>query len=116
MSKEFFSTGGSHNTVAYGTVIKGDITAEADLRIDGIITGNISCTGKIVIGPKASVTGDITADSAEIMGIIDGNVQVKDMLTIKATAQIHGNVEMHTLSVEPHAVLTGHCMMIEKAE
>lgn len=114
MSKEFFSTGGSHNTISFGTVIKGDISADADLRIDGEITGTVTCNGKVVVGPKAIITGNITAESAELMGIITGNVCVKEALSIKATAQIRGDVEMHTLSVEPHAVLTGHCMMIEK--
>ncbi|MDD2797600.1 MAG: polymer-forming cytoskeletal protein [Bacteroidales bacterium] len=116
MSKEFFSTGGSHNTIAFGTSIKGDINAEADLRIDGMIDGHVSCTGKVVVGPKATVTGDISAESAEILGNVTGNIQVKDLLSIKASAKIHGNVEMHTLSVEPPAFLSGNCVMIAKGE
>ncbi len=114
MSKEFFSTGGSHNVIAYGTSIKGDITADADFRIDGEIVGNVTCNGKIVIGAKAAVTGDIAAQSAEILGTLKGNIKVKELLTIKATAQIHGDVEMHTLSVEPPAFLSGNCYMLEK--
>lgn len=116
MSKEFFSSGGSHNTIAFGTTIKGDVSAEADLRIDGEIEGNITCNGKIVVGHKASVIGNITATSAEIIGSVKGNVKVHEALSLKATAQIHGDVEMHTLSVEPNAFLSGHCLMVDKKE
>jgi cytoskeletal protein CcmA (bactofilin family) len=112
MAKEIFNSGSSHNTIASGTNIQGHVVAETDLRLDGEIAGNISCSGKIIIGEKASVKGDIIAESAEIMGIVHGNIQVKEILTIKSTAQIHGNVQMHTLSVEPNAILTGFCSMI----
>lgn len=114
MSKEFFSTGSSHNTIAQGTTIKGDITTETDIRIDGTIVGNINCGGKIILGPKSAVTGDIIADSAEIMGTLTGNAKVKELLTLKSTARIEGDVEMLTLSVEPNAYLSGHCIMITK--
>ncbi len=112
MSKEFFSTGGSHNTIAHATQINGDVTAEADLRIDGNIIGNIICQGKVIIGPKGSVTGNISAESAEVLGMITGDLKVKESLSIKATAQVNGNIEMRTLSIEPHAMLTGYCTMI----
>lgn len=112
MSKEFFSTGNSHNVIAAGTTIKGDIATDADFRLDGEIAGNIVCKGKIVIGSKAVVEGNIDAGSAEILGKVHGHVRVKELLSIKATAHIDGDVEMQTLSVEPPAFLSGNCYMI----
>lgn len=116
MSKEFFSTGNSHNVIAFGSTINGDVSTDTDFRLDGVIVGNIVCNGKIVIGAKSEVTGNIEAVSAEILGTVHGNVKVKELLSIKATAKIHGDVEMHTLAVEPPAFLSGNCFMIEKEE
>ena len=55
--KEENTNGGLHNTLAAGTTVKGDIVTETDFRLDGKIEGNVSCNGKIVIGPKGNVTG-----------------------------------------------------------
>lgn len=114
MSKENFSTGSSHNTIAQGTSVEGNIKAETDLRIDGVIMGNVECNGKIIIGPKGSVTGDIQCENAEILGILSGNAKIRGLLILAESAQILGDVEMAILSVEPNAVLTGYCTMIRE--
>ena len=56
--KEENTNGGLHNTLAAGTTVKGDIVTETDFRLDGKIEGDVSCSGKIVIGPKGNVTGN----------------------------------------------------------
>ena len=62
--------------MAAGTTIKGNIITETDFRLDGKVEGDISCNGKIVIGPKGSVTGNIVSENAEILGEVDGSVKV----------------------------------------
>ena len=65
--KEENTNGGLHNTLAAGTTVKGDIVTETDFRLDGKIEGDVSCSGKIVIGPKGNVIkGDIFAQTLEI--------------------------------------------------
>ena len=59
--KEENTNGGLHNTLAAGTTVKGDIVTETDFRLDGKIEGDVSCSGKIVIGPKGNVTGNIVS-------------------------------------------------------
>ena len=66
--KDENSAGGLHNALAAGTTIKGNIITETDFRLDGKVEGDISCNGKIVIGPKGSVTGNIVSENAEILG------------------------------------------------
>lgn len=116
MAKEIFSSGSSHNTIAQGTQVTGTISTETDIRIDGVVVGDINCKGKVILGPKSSVKGDITAESAEILGELTGNVKVTDLLTLKATAHIEGNVEMAILSVEPNSYLSGNCYMIPRSK
>ena len=64
--KDENSAGGLHNALAAGTTIKGNIITETDFRLDGKVEGDISCNGKIVIGPKGSVTGNIVSENADI--------------------------------------------------
>ena len=109
--KEEHSSGGLHNALAAGTIIKGNIITETDFRLDGTVEGDIRCKGKIVVGPKGCVTGNITAENAEILGQITGNVQVDNKLVLKATATIKGDIASRQLELEPNAQLNGTCRM-----
>lgn len=84
--KEENTNGGLHNTLAAGTTVKGDIVTETDFRLDGKIEGDVSCSGKIVIGPKGNVTGNIVSTNAEILGEVEGSIHVSAKLVLKATA------------------------------
>lgn len=109
--KEEHSSGSLHNALAAGTIIKGNIITETDFRLDGTVEGDIRCKGKIVVGPKGCVTGNITAENAEILGQIIGNVQVDNKLVLKATATIKGDIASRQLEIEPNAQLNGTCRM-----
>ena len=109
--KEEHNGGGLHNALAAGTIIKGNIITETDFRLEGTVEGDIQCKGKIVVGPKGGVTGNIQAANAEILGQITGNVQVAEKLVLKATAIIKGDISSRQLEIEPNAQLNGTCRM-----
>ena len=73
--KDENSAGGLHNTLATGTTVKGNIITETDFRLDGQVEGDISCNGKIVVGPKGQVIGNIVSSNAEILGEVEGSVR-----------------------------------------
>jgi cytoskeletal protein CcmA (bactofilin family) len=102
---------GKTNRIVEGTVIKGDITTHADLRLDGKLTGNLIADGRIVIGPAGGVTGDIKCKTADIEGFFNGRIEVEELLSIKAKAHITGEVVAGKLAVEPGAVFTATCTM-----
>ncbi len=110
-SKETPSSGIAHNALATGTLIKGNITAEEDFRIDGIVEGNINCKGKVVIGPQGEVYGSVTCPSAEFMGKVFGNVIIQGNLVLKSTCEYKGEVKTQTLEIEPGAIFNGTCKM-----
>lgn len=105
---------GLHNTLSAGTTVKGDIVTDTDFRLDGKVDGNIDCNGKIVIGPKGCVTGNIKAISAEILGEVDGTVTIEGKLVLKATASIKGDISVQTLEIEPNARFNGACKMVKE--
>lgn len=80
------------NTVNEGTTVTGDLKAENDIRVDGSIKGNLDCAAKVIIGPKGSIEGEVKCESAVIEGEFHGKLLVMDMLTVKETAKITGDV------------------------
>lgn len=105
------SVGASHNTLSLGTVVKGDLVTDSDFRLDGIVDGNIQCGGKIVLGQKGKVVGNIDCESAEIHGEVKGNIFVKSRLTIKAGSVIEGDLVADSLEIENNAKFNGSCKM-----
>lgn len=103
------------NSLTSGSKIIGTVVANNDIRIDGIIEGDVQCSGKVVIGEKGWVKGNITCANAELFGRLEGKIEVSQMLTLHATAQMIGDVITTSLSVEPNAVFNGTCQMSKSA-
>ena len=107
---------GKTNRIVEGTTIHGDIVSPADFRLDGELIGNFTSNGKLVIGPKGSVKGDIICNTADIEGKFEGTIKVEEILNIKETASIIGEVEIGKLAVEPGAVFNASCVMFSKTQ
>jgi len=99
------------NIISEGTLIKGDISASGDIRIDGELIGNINVKGRLVIGPQGKVDGEVNCNNVEIAGYIKGKINVSEVLTMKSSAQIFGDIIAGKLSVEPGSIFTGNCSM-----
>ena len=99
------------NIISEGTSIKGDISSSGDIRIDGTLKGNIESKGRLVIGPKGKVEGEINCNNVEISGYIKGKIKVLELLNMKSSAKVYGEVIAGKLAVEPGSVFTGNCSM-----
>ena len=105
------SVGTSTSLIGAGTTMKGDITSNGDLRIDGTLVGNIHCSAKVVIGAGGVVQGDINGQQADIMGKVTGTINVKDLLQLKGGSILNGNIKAAKLQIEPTANFNGECHM-----
>ena len=103
---------GKTNRIVEGTSIVGDIVSKADFRLDGELIGNFTSQGKLVIGKSGVIKGEIICNNADIEGMFHGKIKVLETLNIKATAEIHGEVIVGQLSIEPGADFTATCTMI----
>ena len=104
------ATGGA-SLIAAGTTLKGDISSNGDIRIDGTLQGNIHCTAKVVIGANGVIEGDISGQLADIMGKVSGTIKVKELLQLKGGSQVTGNIYSSKLQIEPTANFNGQCHM-----
>lgn len=111
MAKEVENNGLAHNAIAQSTVINGNIVSEEDFRIDGTLEGDISVTGKLVIGPKGTIHGKIACENIEIMGTVEGNVIVAQSAIFRGTAIFTGELQVSQILIEPGAQFNGSCSM-----
>lgn len=101
------------NKLCHGTEIIGTINASTDFRIDGNVEGNINCKGKIVVGEKALIKGDIVTKNMDVIGNISGTITVGDLLCLKSTAVVEGNILTKKIMIEVGAVFNGNVKMSE---
>jgi len=109
--KEVVSGPGMHNVLSAGTVLTGNLVTDDDIRIDGVIEGNIVSRGKIIIGGNGSVIGDIECYNLDLMGKITGNVQCYEVVLLRSTANMIGDIKTQTIEIEPGAKFSGSCTM-----
>ena len=103
--------GSSINLIGNGTSITGDINSNGDVRIDGTLKGNISISGKLVVGPTGTIEGNVICQNADVSGEIHGKVSVSELLSLKASAKLLGDIVTGKISIEPSATFTGTCNM-----
>jgi len=101
----------ARNIIGKDTSFVGDIKSDGDFRIDGKVDGKINTTGRVVIGTEGSVKGTIECTNADIEGTFSGNLTVDQLLSLKASAHISGDVVLGKLSVEPGATFNATCNM-----
>jgi cytoskeletal protein CcmA (bactofilin family) len=111
MAKPIITETPSINLIGAGTEIKGSIQANGDIRIDGTLSGTISSSGKVIIGSTGRIEGEISCLNADISGEVSANMKVDELLTLKASAVVTGDIVTNKLAIEPGAVFSGDCKM-----
>jgi cytoskeletal protein CcmA (bactofilin family) len=101
----------SNNAIIAGTKIEGNIIAGSDIRIDGILIGDLDCKGRVVIGPEGTIKGNVTCQNAVIEGNFEGKLNVQELLNVRETATIEGNIQTEKLMVQAGAVYNVTCAM-----
>lgn len=102
---------GMHNVLSAGTVLTGNLVTQDDIRIDGVIEGNIISRGKIIIGNNGHVSGDVECQTLDLLGKVSGNILCEDTIVLRVTANLIGDITTQVIEIEPGARFTGSCKM-----
>ncbi|MGK0365324.1 MAG: cytoskeletal protein CcmA (bactofilin family) [Saprospiraceae bacterium] len=95
------------NSLVAGTSVEGNISSKSDIRIDGSISGTLKCEAKVIIGPTGKIDGEVFCQNAVIEGKFNGTLHVKDLLNIRESAHVEGNIRYSKLVVQMGAALIG---------
>jgi cytoskeletal protein CcmA (bactofilin family) len=109
MSEEELSN--SSNIIGKGTTVEGNLESFGNIRVEGRIIGSIKSKSKVALGQSSFVEGDILAQNAELSGEVSGKVEVSELLILKATAVISGDIITNKFIVESGATFNGSCKM-----
>lgn len=109
--KQITEGSSGQNIIAQGTKIIGDVNSEGDLRIDGIVEGNVKTSGKVAVGKAGYIKGTLNSSDAHFEGRFSGKLTLSGTLNLKSTAYIEGEVLAGKLSVEPGATFNVTCAM-----
>ena len=99
---KFFSSP-SVDVIEKSTKIIGNIFSKADFRIDGEVEGNITTSGKVVVGANGKISGKLNCSNADISGNISGNIEVNETLSLMSDSYVQGEIITGKLSVEEGA-------------
>ena len=99
------------NVIVEGSKIVGDFIAESNVRIDGEIQGNVSSSAKVVIGRTGIINGNLICADSDVEGKIDGVLKVENLLTLRSTAKVVGEITTAKIQIEEGAEFSGNCKM-----
>ena len=99
------------NFIAKGSRLEGDLTSDGDIRVDGYLIGAIKTQGRLVLGEGGIIEGNVACHTGIISGELKANIETEDVLTLKSTAKLTGEITTGKLAIEPGAVFSGKCSM-----
>ena len=111
MAENKFFSSPSVDVIESTTKIVGDIVSKADFRIDGIVEGNITTTGKVVVGKSGKISGKLNCSNADVSGSISGHIQISETLSLMSESYIQGDITTAKLSVEEGAQVDATIVM-----
>ncbi len=99
--------------ISAGTELKGTFVTKSDIRVDGSFEGDLVTEGKLVLGEQALFKGSIVCKSADIWGVVEGELTVKENASFKSSASFTGNLKTGKIAIEAGAKFNGNCAISE---
>ncbi len=99
-----------NTSIAENTSVSGEIKCDGNMRIEGLVTGSIECTGNVIIGERATVKADIRAHNVSVQGTVEGNID-GERVEILSSGRVLGDVTVVDLLLDEGGVVRGHVIM-----
>lgn len=95
-------------TIIGSTVmVKGDLTANESIVVDGFVEGSMETTGDVHVGMHGKVYASIRADNIKVSGKVVGNITASNKIELESTAVLEGNIRAPRLSISESALFRG---------
>lgn len=96
-----------YTTLGKDTEFEGTLKFKDGLRIEGKFNGDISTDGYLIIGDTGQVTAEISVGSIIVEGKVTGNIQAKDLVELRSSAEMRGDISASKLKIEEGVVFVG---------
>jgi cytoskeletal protein CcmA (bactofilin family) len=101
------TAGTGKNVLSTDVEIKGNLKFSGELTFDGKLEGEIQTDGVLNLGDSATVNGNISAQSVVVRGKVNGNINAKEKIEIKAKTELFGDIRATKLVVEEGVTFVG---------
>ena len=98
------------------TILAGDIEAGGFTRIDGSIRGDVRARGRVVIGERARLKGNLTGTNITVGGVVYGNVIADGHLVILSTAVVIGDIITRRIQADDGCFINGRVAVCDNNE
>ena len=102
--------------IGQSTTVKGSLSSNGALRIDGKFEGDIATSADIIVGESGVIAATVAAKNAIVAGAITGNMDIGDKLELLPTAKVVGDLKVGSLIIGEGAIFKGNCEMRQAAE
>lgn len=93
--------------IATGMSVRGELTGQGDVRVEGQFEGLVNISGRLTIGAHAEVHAPVHASDIEIEGTIRGDVAAIESAQLRSGARVYGNVQAKRVGIDDGALLQG---------
>lgn len=104
---------GTDTLIGQGTEIEGKVTCSTNLRVEGMVKGDIESTKDITIGETSVCHSNIVAKDIVIAGKVYGDLTIKEKLTIMGSGKLYGNFTGQSLIIHEGGVFNGSSKMVQ---
>ena len=101
------ASGEARGIIGAGARVRGRITGDGHLTVEGQVEGDITLRGDLVVADGASVTSNIDAQSVTVAGTLEGDVSARGPVKIAAGARVRGDMHGEHIAIEEGAQFAG---------
>src|SRR5450432_4306238 len=101
------TSGTSKNVLGSDVEIKGSLKFSGELTFEGKLEGEIQTDGLLSLGDSAVINGNISAQTVVVRGKVNGNINAKEKIEIKAKAEVFGDIRATKLAIEEGVTFVG---------
>lgn len=111
MTKSLTGEGTMNTLVGHGTTIEGTFNISSSIRIDGKITGHVTCSENLLVGKTGVLDASVKVKSATIGGKVKGDIEASEVVVLEGNCTMDGDVTTKKLIIEEGAIFNGTCHM-----
>jgi cytoskeletal protein CcmA (bactofilin family) len=93
--------------IGSSTRVRGRISGDGDLLVDGTVEGDVSVRGDLVVGDGGKLASNIEANAVTVRGELEGDVQARGLVRIESGARVRGDITGEGVSIEEGAEFAG---------